>query len=535
MYRVYITGHKNPDLDSVCSAFAYARLKNQLDSSSEYIAVTSSPASTNVLKQLEIVGMEPLPCVSDINPMVEDIYLTSDGFEGSEPIYDLVQTYTTEKPSVVPIYDHGKYMGLLSVDDITSWFLKDNSEMNPVYEFTEENLMKVIPGKILHGGKADEYQGKIVAAAADYREFAQYIDEHPDSIIITGMREGHLFYAIKKRVPAIIITAMKEEQPFDYSEFDGLVYQTELTTAETIRRLRMTQKLSSIMGTQQETAELDDYFEDIREVFMTSHTRGLAVMDGDEYKGFVTRRCFLKTPEKHVILVDHNESDQSMRGIETAVIDEIVDHHRLNALRTELPIYINVEPVGSTCTIVLDQYVKNEIEPDEISCRALLTGILSDTLILSSPTTTEKDIRAVSYLAEKCNLDYQEYGEKLMSVTDRLASADEKEIISADLKKYDTKNMRFAVGQCEVTTLSDLDEYKERYISELEKLKGEYAVDWMGLMITDVLKKNSILLVTDHRVNRKIPFEKLEDCIYSMPQVLSRKKQLLPELLHIMS
>ena len=531
---VYITGHRNPDLDSVCSAYAYAVLKNRMDKSCKYRAVTCSPVSNNVKKQIEYVGISSLPCVSDVYPKVSDVMLSSEGFEADQPIYDLVKTYTTQKPSVVPLFSHGSYYGLLSVDDITAWFLKDNSVDNPVYDFSIENIQRVIPGTVLHCGNREKFTASIMAGAADYEEFSSFVERDNSGVVVMGLREKHIRRAMEAHVPAIIITTVKQEIRPEINGYDGLVYVTSLDTAEVIRRLRMAQPLSSIMGEQMPPIQATDRFEETKETFIESRVRGLAVMDGEKYVGFVTRRCFLKSPINSVIMMDHNEQAQSIRGIETAFIEEIVDHHRLNAIKTDLPIFIDVEPVGSTCTIVLTQFVKNAVGIDALTARVILTGILADTLMLKSPTTTQRDRDAVKYLSEICDIDADEYGKQLLSMTESLATADPEEAIHADCKCYEVKGLHFAISQCEATTLKDVPEYADKYLERLESIRKESALDWMVLMITDVLREHSILLVTDHKAVKKLPFARLKTGIYDMPSVMSRKKQLLPILLHIL-
>ena len=235
-------------------------------------------------------------------------------------------------------------------------------------------------------------------------------------------------------------------------------------------------------------------------------------------------------------MVDHNEPAQSIKGIETANVIEIIDHHRLDAVSTNVPIFIDAEPLGSTCTIIYQQFIRHGIMPDPQAAKIMLTGIIADTLILRSPTTTVQDISTVEMLARLAKVQsVQEFGEKLFSITDNLAIQEAEPTILSDFKKYESSGVKMGVGQCEVTTLGNVSDYAERYLEALEKIKENQGLDWTLLMITDVLKEKSVLLATDSRLNRDLPYARIRKQIYNMPGVMSRKKQLLPAHISVTS
>ena len=535
MSKVYITGHRNPDLDSLCAAAAYARLKNLKDPDNEYIAVHCSPVSDSVRSQMEIMGLEIPEYKKDVRPKVRDVMITShEHLQTTDPIFDLIKTYSTDNPSVVPVYEGEKFKGLLSVDDITGWFLADNQEEVPSYTFDIDNILKVIPSEIIHRGKEDMISGPLMVGAATFDSFTKHIDDNPDSILVTGERREHIEYAVARQVPALIIAAADKAPDIDFSGYEGTVFITPLGTAEAIRRVRLAEAVELMMQQATETIEADDLFADGRAIFLNSHTRGLAVMEKGAFKGFVTRRCFLIEPKYDVILVDHNEPDQSIEGIETANVLEIIDHHRLDSVTTSLPIFVDAEPLGSTCTIVYQQYIRHGFMPDQYAAKLMLTGIIADTLILRSPTTTVTDISTVEMLARLAKVpSIDEFGEKLFSITDNLAIQDPVEMIMSDFKKYESGGVKMGIGQCEVTTLGNVGDYAGRYIEALDTVRDREGLDWTLLMITDVLKEKSVLLASEHRANRELPYAKKKKQIYSMPGVMSRKKQLLPTLISI--
>lgn len=428
MSRIYITGHRNPDLDSVCSAYAYAVLKNTIDPANEYVAIRCGHLNENTKNILKSINVTPPPYKRDIYPKVNDVILKSvRKIESSTLLSEVATFYNETTPSAIPIYDNGKYYGLLSVDDISSWVMNE-----------------------LHSGGT--------------------ID----------------------RIPTV----------------------------------------KEIMKPDEQSVFVNDMFNEAKEKLSNSKKRGLAVFDGDEFQGYVTRRCFLKTPRHNVILVDHNEPKQSIMGIETANIVEIIDHHRLDAVKTDLPIFIDAEPLGSTCTIVYQQFLRHAVRPDRKTAKMLLTGIISDTLILRSPTTTEVDKFFANALAEICEVDLQEFGFAMYNNMAGLKNENPETAIASDFKTYAENGVKVGIGQCEVTMLDDLSDYSDIYLEALESVRGKNGLDWAVLMITDVLTENSVLLCTNYRANSKLQYQLRSNLIYDMPGVMSRKKQLLPEVLH---
>lgn len=425
---IYITGHKNPDLDSVCSAYVYAALKRRLEPENQYIPIRCGHLSESSKKILAALQIEAVPYRPDLFPKVEDVMLTSqEKFEASAPLTELAKSYKDSNPSVIPIYDNGEFYGLLSVDDITHWAMTQLSEQNQI-----------------------------------------------------------------NSVPTIREIMRSEEQP----------------------------------------VQTDDLFEEAKISLSQSKKRGLAVFENDKFAGYVTRRCFLKTPKNNVILVDHNEPAQSIQGIETANLVEIIDHHRLDALKTELPIFIDAEPLGSTCTIVYQLFIRNMLKPTPYEAKVLLTGMLSDTLVLKSPTTTQTDIDSAYALADLCGVDVTEFGLTMFRNMERLSTQDPEKAILSDFKRYNEHGVTIGIGQCEVTTLKDLQEYKAIFMEALESIRAKNGLDWAVIMITNVIKENSILLTTNYRTVKYLPYKTLEPGVLDMPGVMSRKKQLLPEMIY---
>ena len=431
MSKIYITGHRNPDMDSLCSAYGYANLKNQIDSDNEYIPIRIGNLTKSIQKFFESIGAKPPVYKNHIYPIVKDVILEpGERIDVNMPLVKLSKFYNEVNPSSYPIYDGDEFLGLLSVDDIAIWLMQK----------LEKN-------------------------------------ENIDSK-----------------------TLIKDVLKIREDKFDAT-----------------------------------DMFEDGKAIMIKSKLRGFPVYEDNKYIGYVTRRCFLEAPKHNVILVDHNEASQSIKGLETANIVEIIDHHRLGALKTILPIYMDIEPLGSTCTIVYQQFLKHNIKPNETVAKVLLAGLISDTVILKSPTTTKTDVDTANDLTKLAKVNLNEFAEKMFSSMGGLTSDVANEKIEADFKIYAENGVSVGIGQCEVVTLRDLDNYKEAYLKTLDEVRLKNSLNWAMLMITDVIKETSVLLTTDFKLNKNIQYKKLEDNIYDMPGVLSRKKQLLPDILSIIN
>ena len=425
--NVYITGHRNPDLDSVCSAIGYADLKNRLDHEKNYIPIRCGHLSTSAKNILISQGIEIPPYVPDIFLRVGDVILRAEEkIDINAPLTEVAKYYKDTNPSTIPIFDGENYAGLLSVDDISAWVMNKLS--------TSENI---------------------------------------DSI-------------------------------------------------PTVRE---------VMRAQAPEVQIDDLFEEAKSALINSRKRGLAVYDKDGFAGYVTRRCFLKVPQHDVILVDHNEPKQSIKGIENANILEIIDHHRLDAVKTNLPIFIDSEPLGSTCTIVYELFIRNSVAPSKEIAKVLLTGMMADTLVLKSPTTTPTDVKSAKALADIIGVDVTAFGHEMFSHIESLSKEKPENAILSDFKKYNEQGINIGIGQCEVVTLNDVDAYKESFLNALISIKKQNGLDWAVCMVTDILKENSILFTTDYRAVKHLPYSAIEPNLLDMPGVMSRKKQLLPEMI----
>jgi manganese-dependent inorganic pyrophosphatase len=539
---IYVTGHRNPDMDSICAAYSYAYLKNKTDLNNTYHAMRCGNLNEATRAQFDRLAVAAPPFVRDVRTKVQSVVRTSPiTIDVSDPIFALVSYYNTASlNSVVPVMEDGEYRALLSIDDVSAFILKENSTSRPVYHFVMDNLPKVIDGSFLKRGKRDVFEAPIMIGASRYtgflRQMAALGEVKP--ILVVGDRENHIKKAIEMQIPAMILTGIdgKITSKVDWDSFEGTVFVSSFDTAETFRLLRLTVPVEVLIGTDVPHIETERLFDEARDILTDLDLRSLPVFEEGVFKGFVTRSSFLHKPRTKLIMVDHNESEQSVEGIEEAEVVEIIDHHRLGAERTREPIFIYCEPLGSTCTIVYKLFMQNRVEIPKQLARVLLSGILSDTIILKSPTTTFEDYTAVQDLLELAQVsDMRAFGETMFSGGASLAKVKPRKMLEADFKRYKELGVSFGIGQCEVTTLSDVDEYAQIYLDELENLRIAYLLDWAMFLITDVVRESSILLMTAMPIaERKLSYKKEGEGRYLAQGVLSRKKQLLPEILRVL-
>ena len=541
MAEIFISGHRNPDMDSVCAAYSYAYLKNKLDPTNTYIPVRCGNLNDTTKAQFSRLGVQAPAFIKDVRARVSSVTRVANTvLQTTDPVYNLVSFYgKANQSSVIPIMDGSIYKGLLSVDEVSSFVLRENSGSRPIYHFVPENFPKVLRGKFIKRGGASFFDAPIVVGAMRYTIFCKHMEALVEQkpILVVGDREDHIRKAVEMQIPAIILTGLENGLTSDvnFSSYKGTVFISEEDTAETLRLLRLTIPVTELIRSDPPSLQDDTLFDEAKTILAESEFRGLPVFTGDEWIGFVTRRCFLEKPKTKLIMVDHNEPEQSVPGIEEAEVVEIIDHHRLGAAKTRSPIYIRCEPLGSTCTIIYNLFVRNDVAIDETLAKVMLSGIVSDTIMLKSPTTTFEDFTAVQDLCEIANIpDMRDFGERMFASGASLANEDPRKMLESDFKQYEEFGLRFGIGQVEVTTLTDLEEYRKEYLLELEQLKRAYALSWAMFLITDVVKEQSVLLMTPMQgYERKLAYVREAENTFSLPGVLSRKKQLLPEVLRV--
>lgn len=541
MSEIIVIGHRNPDTDSACAAWSYARFKNTVDPESRYRAAVCGPLGDQAKFVFSNAGAEPPFYLKDVLPRVLDI-AEIDGFrlDSNDPILMAFEDLEEHTISVVPVFEGtNNFAGIIGIHEMTRYFVEGSLTSRPLHTFRADNIQKVLPGRFLKRGQQEEFSAPIMIGAMDFEHsvlrLAALSPAKP--IMVVGHRPDLINHAVSHQVPAIILTGFEahEVPDVDFSAFQGSVYISDCDTAETIRLLRLSVPVKQIMDASPLSLAHDELFDLAKKTLFNSEYRGLPVLRKGNYAGMVTRSSFIEKPRRKLILVDHNELSQAILGAEDAEICEIIDHHRMGAEKTTTPIYIYSKPIGSTCSIVYAHYRMAGIEPDRLTALLMLSGLLSDTMLLRSPTTTPEDRMYATELSRLAEVDLQEYGTLMLSRMASLKNADPLKMVTADFKEYSEGALSVGVGQIEVNTLSDIDEVKAKILNTLNDIRKERNLTWALLLVTDIIKEHSILLCTPWAAAEKeLPYKQLEENIFDLPKVLSRKKQLLPAILRIL-
>ena len=541
MEKVFICGHKNPDTDSVASATSYAYLKNQISTEYEYVPIrcgTVNDQTKFIFQKAEAALPEYM---KDIYPKVIDSMTTSlITAEATDPLSKFMRILREKNLRFMPVINQSQeYVGMLGVNDVTELFLRDDRQQKPIFDLRADTLRRSLKGTILNVGEHEEFKASVVVATMAYDDFNEHVKNVADeehTLLITGNRQNILQDAFKKKYPAIIIVGLSEEacKNLDFGDYKGWVFYSPFDSSQTIRCVEMATPIGKLLNKIEPCAPYD-YIDSVADAISKSGTKSLPVVSDGKLVGVITGTDILKRKRAKLIMMDHNEATQAIDGVESAELMEIVDHHRLGTIKTSSPVTFFAKPVGSTCTLVYQLYKANRVEIPNKIAMLLLGGMLSDTVIMKSPTCTQDDIAAIEDLASQCGLDAKEYGVEIFSATDGLTSRSPKDIISTDFKIFEEYGVRFGISQAETVTLAQLGEVKDKLREELYNVKENNRLDWMMLLVTDIIKEESQLITTGFEPGESIfGYKKLEDKLFYLPGVLSRKKQLLPEISRIL-
>lgn len=541
MEKVFICGHKNPDTDSVASAASYAYLKNQISTEYEYVPIrcgTVNDQTKFIFQKAEAALPEYM---KDIYPKVVDSMTTSlITAEETDPLSKFMRILREKNLRFMPVINQSQeYIGMLGVNDVTELFLRDDRQQKPIFDLRADTLRRSLKGTILNVGEYEEFKASVVVATMAYDDFNEHVKNVSDeehTLLITGNRQNILQDAFKKKYPAIIIVGLSEEacKNLDFGDYKGWVFYSPFDSSQTIRCVEMATPIGKLLNKIEPCAP-HDYIDSVADAISKSGTKSLPVVSDGKLVGVITGTDILKRKRAKLIMMDHNEATQAIDGVESAELMEIVDHHRLGTIKTSSPVTFFAKPVGSTCTLVYQLYKANRVEIPNKIAMLLLGGMLSDTVIMKSPTCTQDDVNAINELSAQCGIDAKEYGVEIFSATDSLTSRSPKDIIGTDFKIFEEYGVRFGISQAETVTLAQLGEVKDKLREELYNVKENNRLDWMMLLVTDIIKEESQLITTGFEPGESIfGYKKLEDKLFYLPGVLSRKKQLLPEISRIL-
>lgn len=541
MEKVFICGHKNPDTDSVASAASYAYLKNIINGSNfEYQAIRCGNISDQTKYIFERAKADIPPFVKDIYPKVSDCMtknaLSVDEHDPVSKILRFIQEYGIR---ITPVTDSdGNYKGMAGIYELSELFMRDDRKAKPVFTLSSDTLKRALKADVLNEGNKEEFKASVVVATMSYDMYHSHMEnlDEENTILITGFRKNILSDVFQKKYPAVVIVGLKKEdyEQLNIGSFKGWVFASPFDSAQTIRCVEMATPVYKLM-TNTEPVAPEDYVDAISDKLRDSGIKSLPVVKDGKLVGVITGTDMLKKKRSRLIMMDHNEMSQAIDGAEVAEIMEIVDHHRLGTIKTINPVHFYAKPIGSTCTLVYQLYKASGIDIPQKIAMLLLGGILSDTVIMKSPTTTMDDHAAISDLQDICKLDAKQYGVDIFSSTNSLSSKTSAQIIGGDFKIFEEHGRRVGISQVETVTLQELDSIKASLTEELHSVKAQNKLDWMMILVTDIIKEESVLITTGFDAAENIfSYKRLSKNSFFLPGILSRKKQLLPEVLRIL-
>lgn len=532
MDPIYVTGHRNPDTDSIVSAMAYAALRNALGDR-EYRAARLGHVSDETQLVLDRFGFPAPVWIKTMRTQVRDLdYDTPPALSSGVTISRAWAALSTDTSiAALPITNEdGTLFGMLSSGDIAASDMQsiEHPHIDAVPLF---NVLSVLEGRILNeaGDLVDSISGDVCIALPQSCD--NLLFSGSGSIIVCGHQPDMVRRAIEQHARCVIVCQAELDEQLRNAPTDTVIISTPFDAYRAVRLLYQSLPISRICRTKDlECFHLDDFVDDVREGMLKSRYRCYPILDeNDRVVGTLSRYHLIRPKRKRVVLVDHNEAAQSVPGLDQAEILEIIDHHRLADIQTSQPIRVRNEPVGSTNTIIGDMYQEHGVLPSAGMAGLMAAAILSDTVMFKSPTCTKKDIAMAEWLARIANVSIKEIGRELFASVSENKPAEE--MVTADFKEFHIAEQVLGVGQITCLDGEKLMGRKAEFMDVLQKLRDENHYDMVILMITDVLREgtNLLYLGSDDTIRNAFSLEPKDNELF-LPGVMSRKKQIIPML-----
>lgn len=535
---LYITGHKHPDTDSICSAIAYAEFKNRTGKMNA-IPIRLGEVNEESKFALDYFGVEAPTLIENVKVQVSDLNI--DTTAPISPDISLKMAWNIMKKSNIKtlpvIDDDNKLLGIVSLSNLTSVYM-DIWDTNIFSKSgtTLENILDTLSGDCIYmHGNDSKFTGKVVITAMEPTTASEFIEN--DDIVICGDREDTQIEIINCNASLMIITGnhTPTNSVIEHAKNKGCTLITTPYDSFTCSRLIIQSIPISYVMIKDNVMKFrtDDFLDDIKDIMLNTRYRSYPVVDKNNHVlGTLSRYHLISHNKKQVILVDHNEKTQSVEGIEHAKVLEIIDHHRIADIQTGLPIYFRNEPLGSTATIIASIFFENGIRPSKRTAGLLCSAIISDTLLFKSPTSTNVDKLMLKRLAEIANINIDTYAKDMFKAGTSLKGKTVNELLHQDFKIFNLDD--YKVGISQIGTM-DVDSFSPMRNEMLEQMKIETKnenFDLLIFMLTDILNDGSEFFVIGENkdiISKAFNVNFESDSIY-MPGILSRKKQVVPPI-----
>jgi manganese-dependent inorganic pyrophosphatase len=536
MSHIYVTGHRNPDTDTIASAIGYAELKGRLDPENVYAPARLGEVNAQTRWALDKSGAREPTLLNHIMLRVKDVMNKVTTARKNAPLRNVGLTMAKENISQVPIVDDdGSLVGIVTEKDLARMYVRESREASTFVStpVSVRSIVEVLEGEILVG-KDREASGKLWVISMSVDSMGKSME--PGDIVVIGDRTTGQRRAIELGAGILVVSngVRPDEEVLRMAEEKGTsVVLSPLDSYVTSRMIQLSVPCWEVMTGDPLTVHLEELISDITNDVMAVHYRAAIAVDDDKAPlGILTRTDLLNPEPRRVLLVVHAERGQSVPGVEHAQVVEILDHHHVGNIETRIPIPATFDPVGSTATLILERYKANGLRPEESTAKMLLAALLSDTVIFNSPTTTERDREVARYVEGMLDLDAREFGMEMFEASSDVSNLSAQEIIDRDQKEYALGDSgAMSISQIE-TVGASLLERKDELLESLERLRQRNGYLFAALMVTDIIEGGTgLLCVGDCDPVERVFDTRAEDGVIDLPGVMSRKKQVAPKLL----
>lgn len=541
---VYVIGHKNPDTDSICSAIAYAWLKNRIHGEKDgrkYIPCRAGSVSAETQFVLDRFQFRQPRYLENIGTRVKDMEIRkTPGVDGKISVKDAWEYMKTQNVFTLAITDsENRLKGLVTTNDIAKSYMDENdSAIVSVAKTPYRNILKTLEAEMVVGDEKGVLdQGKVIIAAANPDVMEHYIAPH-DTVILGNRYESQLMAILAGAGAIIVCLGAPVSKTIQHmaAEHGTSVMVTKLDTYSVARLINQCMPIDFFMKSENlMTFGLNDYTDAIQDSMMKMRFRDFPIVDKRGcYVGTISRRNLLGVHKRDLILVDHNEVSQAVDNVENAEILEVIDHHRLGSLETVNPVFFRNEPVGCTATIIWQMFHEKNIEIPENIAGILCSAILSDTLIFRSPTCTVLDKQAAEELARIAGIDPEEFAKEMFTAGSTLRDKSAEEIFYNDFKTFDNNGLIIGIGQVTSMSQKELGDISVRMKPFLEKKYKEKGLDMAFFMLTNIINEETKMLCYGKSAAELIKNAfgvEVADNEAQMKSVVSRKKQIVPAIM----
>ena len=537
--KVFVIGHKNPDTDSICSAIAYAALKNKTDDG-VFVPKRAGEVNNETKYVLDFFDVETPEFIGHVGTQVKDVEIKpTPSLDEGISLKNAWNKMRDLRESTMPIVNDGVLEGIISVKDIATANMDIYETRILAISHTKyTNVLDAIDGTMIVGDSEEEItKGIILIGAANPDLLENYVED--GDMLLTGNRFENQLCGIEMNAGCIVVCTgapiSKTIQKLA-KENNCKIISTPHDTLMVARLISQSAPVRYFMKKDHLiTFSREDFISDIRDTLAKIRHRDFPVLDRDgKYCGMLSRRSLLSMDNKKIILVDHNEKGQAVDGIDEAEILEIIDHHRLGSMETALPVFFRNQPVGCTGTIIYDLYQENNVEVDKKIAGLLCSAIISDTLMFRSPTCTPKDKKAAEELAKIAGIEIQEHAEKMFRAGSSLADKTPEEIFYQDFKKFSGNDKNFGAGQISSMDKTELEQLRPKIAAYMEGAVKEG--EMLFFLLTNILTESSDLVFAGEGAKELVEtaFGEPEENWVHVPGLVSRKKQFVPSVLHVL-